>query len=100
MAYHAFSVHDLSNLTFLKSGGDRAEVAFLLFGMGEFYSSLLFFGQERFLEIQPRPCKHTDHTKVHTLSLVLLQDATVVMISFLMYKGTFKRGFGEIICNV
>ena len=37
------------------------------------------------------------NAKGHTCSLVLLQDATVVMISFLMYKGTFKRGFGKIV---
>ena len=37
------------------------------------------------------------NAKGHTHSLVLLQDATVVMISFLMYKGTFKRGFGKIV---
>jgi len=37
------------------------------------------------------------NAKGHTCSLVLLQEATVVMISFLMYKGTFKRGFGKIV---
>ena len=35
MPCRVFSVHDMSNLlTFLKSGGDQAEVAFLLFGIG------------------------------------------------------------------